>query len=93
MILLFSNNISSFFKVPENIMREIVRNFNKLVKDLQNQETPEAMAYLRIMGAELGFIKGSDLKYIADNAMMYTDILMRIIPTTVLISLTKQLSN
>uniref|UniRef100_A0A3B3BIT0 Vitellogenin domain-containing protein n=1 Tax=Oryzias melastigma TaxID=30732 RepID=A0A3B3BIT0_ORYME len=46
----------------KNLMREIVRNFNKLVKDLQNQESPEAMAYLRIMGAELGFIKGSDLK-------------------------------
>lgn len=65
-------------------MREIVRNFNKLVKDLQSQESPEAMAYLRIMGAELGYIKASELKSIADNAVMYADILMRIIPTKVM---------
>ena len=73
-----------FPKVPENLMREIVRNFNKLVKDLQSQESPESMAYLRIMGAELGFIKGSELKFIADNAMMYAEILLKIIPTKVL---------
>uniref|UniRef100_A0A4W5MPT2 Vitellogenin domain-containing protein n=1 Tax=Hucho hucho TaxID=62062 RepID=A0A4W5MPT2_9TELE len=34
----------------------------KLAKDLQAQESPEAMAYLRIMGTELGYIKGSELK-------------------------------
>ncbi|XP_070843273.1 apolipoprotein B-100-like [Chaetodon trifascialis] len=80
-------------KVPENLMREIVRNFNKLVKDLQSQESPEAMAYLRIMGAELGYIKGSELKFIADNAMMYADILMRIIPTTVMGNLMSSTDN
>lgn len=76
--------IQPFHQVPENLMREIVRNFNKLVKDVQSQESPEAMAYLRIMGAELGYIKGSDLKFIAENAMLYADIFMRIIPSKVL---------
>ena len=41
------------------------------------------MAYLRIMGAELGFIKASDLKFVAENAMMYGEIFARIIPTNV----------
>lgn len=72
-----------FTQVPENLVREIVRNFNKLVKDLQSQESPEALAYLRIMGVELGYIKGSDLKSIAENALMYADIFMRIIPSKV----------
>ncbi|TKS75533.1 Apolipoprotein B-100 [Collichthys lucidus] len=67
-------------KVPENLMREIVRNFNKLIKDLQSQESPEAMAYLRILGAEFGYIKGSDLDFVASNAMMYAEIFMKIIP-------------
>uniref|UniRef100_A0A3P8TQQ5 Vitellogenin domain-containing protein n=1 Tax=Amphiprion percula TaxID=161767 RepID=A0A3P8TQQ5_AMPPE len=53
--------------VPENLVREITRNFNKLVKDLQSQESPEAMAYLRIMGAELGYIKGNELKITMDE--------------------------
>lgn len=67
-----------------NLMSEITRNFNKLLKDLQSQESPEAMAYLRIMGAELGYIKASDLKFMAENAKMYTDIFMKILPTKVL---------
>uniref|UniRef100_A0A665W8J0 Vitellogenin domain-containing protein n=1 Tax=Echeneis naucrates TaxID=173247 RepID=A0A665W8J0_ECHNA len=69
--------------VPENLVRDIVRNFNKLVKDLQSQESPEAMAYLRFMGAELGYIKGNELKSIVQNTMMYADIIMRIIPSKV----------
>uniref|UniRef100_A0AAX7U3W8 Vitellogenin domain-containing protein n=1 Tax=Astatotilapia calliptera TaxID=8154 RepID=A0AAX7U3W8_ASTCA len=51
-------------KAPENLATEIVRNLNKLVKDLQNRESPEAMAYLRLMGAELGYIKSNELKSI-----------------------------
>ncbi|XP_054618361.1 apolipoprotein B-100-like [Dunckerocampus dactyliophorus] len=71
-------------KVPEDLMREIVRNFNKLMKELQNQESPEAMAYLKIMGAELGFIKASELRFIVDNAKMYADIFLKVLPTQVL---------
>uniref|UniRef100_A0A3P8X4F2 Vitellogenin domain-containing protein n=1 Tax=Cynoglossus semilaevis TaxID=244447 RepID=A0A3P8X4F2_CYNSE len=48
------------FKTPGQ--KEIVRNFNKLMKDLQSQESPEAIAYLRSMGEELGYIKAADLK-------------------------------
>ncbi len=77
--------IQLFPQVPENLVREVVRNFNKLIKDLQNQDAPEAMAYLRIMGAEMGYIKANELKFIADNAMMYADIFMRIIPTRVML--------
>uniref|UniRef100_A0A672H2F1 Vitellogenin domain-containing protein n=1 Tax=Salarias fasciatus TaxID=181472 RepID=A0A672H2F1_SALFA len=55
-----TNTISLFTKVPENIFREIARNINKLVRELQNQDSPEAMAYLRLMGVELGYIKSKD---------------------------------
>ncbi|KAM4712808.1 apolipoprotein B-100-like [Anableps anableps] len=56
--------------VPENLVGEIVRNFNKLLNDLQSQESPEAMAYLKIMGTELGYIKGNDLKFIVEKAII-----------------------
>lgn len=75
------------YKADDNLMREIVNNFNKVVKDLQNQEAPEAMAYLRIMGNELGYIKGNELKFMADNALMYADIFMHIIPFKVSFSI------
>lgn len=58
-----------FSKVPENLVGEIIGNFNKLLTNLQSQESPEAMAYLKIMGAELGYIKGNDLKFIVENAV------------------------
>uniref|UniRef100_A0A673C6Z0 Vitellogenin domain-containing protein n=1 Tax=Sphaeramia orbicularis TaxID=375764 RepID=A0A673C6Z0_9TELE len=53
---------------------EIVRNFNKLVKDLQGFEAPEAMAYLRIMGNEIGYIKANELEAIAQSAMTYANL-------------------
>ncbi|KAF1376723.1 hypothetical protein PFLUV_G00214430 [Perca fluviatilis] len=80
-------------KIPENLVREIVRNFNKLVKDLQSQESPEAVAYLKIMGAELGYIKGNELKSLVDNAKMYAEIFMRTIPTQVVAKLMSSTDN
>ncbi|XP_077567723.1 apolipoprotein B-100-like [Stigmatopora nigra] len=70
-------------KVPEDLLREIARNFNKLVKELQNLDSPEAMAYLKIMGTELGYIKVADIKFFADYAKMYAEIFLKILPTQV----------
>lgn len=53
------------------------------MKDLQSQESPEAIAYLRSMGEELGYIKAADLKSMAENAAMFADIFMRVLPSTV----------
>ncbi|RXN25662.1 Apolipoprotein B-100-like protein [Labeo rohita] len=61
-----------FMEVPENIIREMVQNFNKLAKDLYNQDSPDAIAYLRIMGNELGYIKSTnDLSAIVDRIATY----------------------
>lgn len=53
----------------------MVRNFNKLAKDLYNQESPETMAYLSIMGNELGYIKStSELTVIVDRMAKYIQV-------------------
>ncbi|CAL8315646.1 unnamed protein product [Lota lota] len=67
-------------EVPEDLVKEVIANFNKLVKELQAQESPEAMAYLRIMGTELGYITTGELRSIAEYAAMYSRILRKIIP-------------
>ncbi|KAM8846967.1 apolipoprotein B-100-like [Synchiropus picturatus] len=67
-------------KVPEDLVREIVRSFSKTFNGLMNQESPETMAYLRLLGNEMGFMKGSELKTVAQNIVMYSDILFKIIP-------------
>lgn len=35
---------------------------DKLIKELKSKEIPEARAYLRILGEELGFVKLQDLQ-------------------------------
>lgn len=64
-------------------MNEVSRNFNKLLKTLKSQKSPEFMSYLRIMGNELGYIKSSDLDAIAQNAAMYSDAILRLMPLEV----------
>ncbi|KAK7940141.1 hypothetical protein WMY93_003467 [Mugilogobius chulae] len=67
-------------KVPEDLLKEIGRNFNKLMKDLQSADAPDAMAYLRFLGNELGYIKTNELESVAQNVMMYTEIFMYLLP-------------
>lgn len=75
--------IHGCLQVPENLMREVVRNFNKLAKNLKAQETPESMAYLRILGSELGYIKANELKEYANIAFMYASIMTYQMPMEV----------
>ncbi|XP_053141166.1 apolipoprotein B-100 [Hemicordylus capensis] len=46
----------------EDVMKGIMLNFEKLVNEIISKETPEARAYLRVVGEELGYLKLSDLK-------------------------------
>lgn len=43
-------------------MKGIMLNFEKLVKEISSKEAPEARAYLRVLGEELGYLKLSDFK-------------------------------
>ncbi|XP_006880780.1 PREDICTED: apolipoprotein B-100-like [Elephantulus edwardii] len=48
----------------QDMVNGIMFNVDKLVRDVISKEVPEAQAYLRILGQELGFVKSSDLKYL-----------------------------
>ncbi|KAI1897325.1 hypothetical protein AGOR_G00082150 [Albula goreensis] len=80
-------------EASDNIMREISRNANKLLKELLSQDSPEATAYLRIMGAELGYMKASELKGLVQSGAMYADIFSRMIPTKFLQSMVSGTDN
>ncbi|MGH0136677.1 UNVERIFIED_CONTAM: hypothetical protein FKN15_037528 [Acipenser sinensis] len=58
-------------EIPEDIIKEITYNAKKLMKDLKSQDSPEAAAYLRILGAELGYLKTSDFKTVAEMIMNF----------------------
>lgn len=44
------------------MVKGIMLNVEKLIKDLKSKEFPEARAYLRILGEELGFVRINDLQ-------------------------------
>ncbi|NXI93480.1 APOB protein, partial [Psophia crepitans] len=49
-------------KQDQDIMKGIMLNLEKLIKELGNKEVPEGRAYLRILGEELGYMKLNDFK-------------------------------
>lgn len=48
----------------QDMVKGIMLNVEKLFKDLKSKEFPEARAYLRILGEELGFVKLHDLQFL-----------------------------
>ncbi|XP_073708955.1 apolipoprotein B-100 [Garra rufa] len=60
-------------QATQNIVKEISHNVNKLIENLKAQDTPEAMVYLKLLGAELGYLDAKDGK------MIYN--LLKMIPT------------
>ncbi|NXF47886.1 APOB protein, partial [Oceanites oceanicus] len=49
-------------KQDQDIMKGIMLNLEKLLKELGNKEAPEGRAYLKILGEELGYMKLNDFK-------------------------------
>ncbi|XP_023367580.1 apolipoprotein B-100 [Otolemur garnettii] len=51
-------------KREQDMVNGIMLNVEKLIKDLKSKGVPEARAYLRILGEELGFVRLRDLQYL-----------------------------
>lgn len=64
-------------------MKEISNNVKKLVEELKSQPSPDALVYLKLLGAELGFIKTSEMEEMAYSAAMLADNLLKMLPTDV----------
>uniref|UniRef100_A0A3Q0RYV0 Apolipoprotein Bb, tandem duplicate 1 n=1 Tax=Amphilophus citrinellus TaxID=61819 RepID=A0A3Q0RYV0_AMPCI len=57
-------------QVLRNLIKEIGRNFNKLVRKLKTMQSPEAMVYLRLLGNELGYLKTNEMEEMLIKALM-----------------------
>ncbi|KAK4824804.1 hypothetical protein QYF61_019472 [Mycteria americana] len=53
-------------KQDQDVMKGIILNLEKLIKELSNKEAPEGRAYLRILGEELGYMKLNDFKLLGN---------------------------
>ncbi|XP_076833977.1 apolipoprotein B-100 [Brachyhypopomus gauderio] len=71
-------------EVSQNIMKQVKDNFDKISQGLkyleESKDAPQAMAYFRIMGTELGYIKTNELNAIIENIITYSELFMKTIP-------------
>ncbi|KAI7799514.1 putative apolipoprotein B-100 [Triplophysa rosa] len=55
-------------QTTQNIVQEIRQNVNKLFRELKAQDSPEALVYIRLLGAELGYLKTEDMEEMVNSA-------------------------
>lgn len=75
--------ILHILQAPQDLIRDIGQNFQKLVSELRSQDSPEAMAYLRILENEVGYIKYSEMEHMAQSLAMYSEVFFKIMPLKV----------
>uniref|UniRef100_A0A671WBY7 Apolipoprotein B-100-like n=1 Tax=Sparus aurata TaxID=8175 RepID=A0A671WBY7_SPAAU len=83
MYFVSDNIMHIFLQASQNLMRDIGRNLNKLVRELKTAESPEAMVYLRLLGNELGYLRTNEMEEMAYSAAMMIDSMFRMFPTDV----------
>ncbi|XP_040919863.1 apolipoprotein B-100-like [Toxotes jaculatrix] len=80
-------------QASQNLMREIGRNLNKLVRELKNAQSPEAMVYLRLLGNELGYLRTNDMEEMAYSAAMMIDSMFKMFPSDLMKALMTKADN
>ncbi|XP_030262181.1 apolipoprotein B-100-like isoform X2 [Sparus aurata] len=80
-------------QASQNLMRDIGRNLNKLVRELKTAESPEAMVYLRLLGNELGYLRTNEMEEMAYSAAMMIDSMFRMFPTDIMKALMTKADN
>ncbi|XP_072545771.1 apolipoprotein B-100 [Salminus brasiliensis] len=71
-------------EISQNILNQIKENFGKFGEGLkyleEGKDAPKAMAYLRFMGTELGYMKTSELNGIIENIIKYSELFFSTMP-------------
>uniref|UniRef100_A0A672QQP3 Apolipoprotein B-100-like n=1 Tax=Sinocyclocheilus grahami TaxID=75366 RepID=A0A672QQP3_SINGR len=80
-------------QAPQSIVKEIMNNVNKLIQKLKVQDNPEAMIYLRLLGAEMGYLKTKDMEGMAYSAALLTNRLLNMFPVDFIRSLYSSVNN
>ncbi|XP_078030967.1 apolipoprotein B-100 isoform X4 [Epinephelus lanceolatus] len=80
-------------EVPQDLMKDIANSVQKLMDEIRFSPTPEAIAYLRLLGAEIGYIKTSDLRNMAETLSMYYDVFIRVLPLKAFLAWTSGTEN
>ncbi|XP_038134621.1 apolipoprotein Bb, tandem duplicate 1 [Cyprinodon tularosa] len=68
------------FRQFDVLMKEILRNTEKLVEKLDNAKSPEATVYLKLLGNELGYLKINDFYAVKYSADKMVDKMLKMFP-------------
>ncbi|TDH00514.1 hypothetical protein EPR50_G00189250 [Perca flavescens] len=80
-------------QASQNLMKEIGRNLNKLVREVKMAQSPEAMVYLRLLGNELGYLRTTEITEMAYSAAMMMDSMLKMFPTDIMKALMNKADN
>lgn len=58
-------NISSL-QVQEDLVEDIMKHVQKLVRDICLSESPEIVVFLSLLGNELGYMKASEIRKVVE---------------------------
>lgn len=74
---------SMSLQVPQDLLKDITTNIQKLIDDVRMSPSPEAIAFLRLLGNEIGYIKTSEMRKMAETLFMYYHVFVRVLPAQV----------
>lgn len=80
--LIYTCNIIHL-QVPQDLLNDITKSVQKLMDDIRFSPAPEAIAYLRLLGNEIGYMKTSEIRKMAETLFMYYHVFIRILPAQV----------
>lgn len=69
-----------FLQTFHDFMKDVNVYVQMLVNNIRLHPNPEATAYLRLLGNEIGYIKTSEMREMAGTLFMYYHVFMRILP-------------
>lgn len=70
-------------QVPQDLLDDIKAGVRRLVDEMHLSAAPEATAYLRLLGTEIGYMKTSDISKVAETLFMYSHVFFKILPSQV----------
>ncbi|XP_075993729.1 apolipoprotein B-100 [Genypterus blacodes] len=80
-------------QIPQDLVKDITDFMNRLVDEIRSSPVPEATAYLRLLGEEIGYIKTSEMKQMAETLFMYYQFFFRILPVQAIRALISSTEN
>uniref|UniRef100_A0A3Q4GQ24 Vitellogenin domain-containing protein n=1 Tax=Neolamprologus brichardi TaxID=32507 RepID=A0A3Q4GQ24_NEOBR len=73
-------------QIPEDFLKDMADRIQRLVNDVSSSPAPEAAAYLRLLGNEIGYLKTGEMRKMFETLFMYYHVFIRVLPAQVRLS-------